>query len=362
MRQKILCLVVLFALVLAFTGCGGSKTVSPENQAAGSDVKAEDNTGSDNTDTTSTGETDITTADQNESGDVQQNDQQSNADTLVSEDFLMQIEDVFSITGRGTVATGLILSGQVSTGAEVELVGLSDSPKNVVIGGIESFRKMLDTAIAGDNVGIMINEIDKADVQRGQVLAAKGSISAHNTFSADIVFTEKQDDAFFSQGGFNGLSYFFTTDSNTVYYFGQTLPDENGKLSVTAQMLAKLPMNEGTEFRVKRDGKTIASGVVTGVDVEITAVPGFENISIPDSETQSAADDDATNCSIKLLNYGTQKVQVIKIIREVTGLDLKEAKALADYTPSIIKENITLEEAQSIKSKLEEAGAAAEII
>ncbi len=380
MKQKLFYLIVLFALTLAFTGCGGSKTISPENQAASPVAQVEENIQTDDIDAASTGETDIAAVDQNKSEDVQQDDQQGTADNLVSEDFLMQIEDVFSITGRGTVATGKILSGQVSVDAEVELVGLADQPRIVTVGGIEMFRKLLDTAIAGDNVGIVLNDIERNDVQRGQVLAAKGSISAHNTFSADIVFTEKQADAFFSRGSFDGLSYFFTTDSNTVFYFDQALPDENGKLSVTAQMLARLPMKEGTTFRVLRGGTDIASGVVTSVDVEITAEPGIENGSIPDSTEQSAAEASDTaasnagitdadnadagpaNFGVKLLSCGDQKIQVIKIIREITGLGLKEAKELADYTPSVIKENITQNEAEDIKSKLEGAGAAVDII
>jgi ribosomal protein L7/L12 len=365
MRQKILCMIMLFALMLAFTGCGSGKAVSAEDPAAASDVETEGNTGTVNADAEAADETDIAAAGQNGSGDVQQENDQGNTDTLVSEDFLMQIEDVFSLTDRGTVVTGLILSGQVSIGAEVELVGFADSTKNVVIGGIESFTNRLDTAKAGDNVGISLNVIEEADVQRGQVLAAKGFIAAHDTFTAEIIFAGDQDDAFFSQGGFIGQSYFFTTDSNTAYYFGQVLPDENGRLSVTAQTLARLPMKEGTTFRVKQDGKTIASGVVTGVDADITAVPGFENINLPDITAQFGADgidDGPAIYSVQLLSYGTQKVNVIKVIREITGLDLKAAKELADYTPSIVKDKLTQKEAESIRSKLEEAGASAEII
>lgn len=373
MRQKILCLIVLFSLVLTLTGCGSNKTVSPENQAAVSDVKAEDNPVAGNTDAASTDETDNAAVDQHEE-DIQQNDQQGNTGALVSEDFLMQIEDVFSITGRGTVVTGVVLSGQVSTDAEVELVGLADEPVTITVGGIEMFRELLDTAVEGDNVGILLNDIQRSDVQRGQVLAAKGSISAHNTFSANIAFIEKQSDVFYSQGSFTALSNFFATDSNTIYYFGQARPDENGIISVKAKMLAKLPMKEGTPFRVLLNGTSIAVGVVTGVDVEITTEPAVENadmqdnaiqpaISSPDAGTASdTADQGAAEFSVKLLNYGDQKIQVIKVIREVTGLDLKAAKELADYTPSIIKKDITQKEAESIKAKLEGAGAAVEII
>lgn len=391
MRQKILCIMVLSALILAFTGCSGNKTASPENQTEGPDIKAADNTKAGNDKLNSASETEIDAADLNNAGEGRQDGQQAKPDAPVSEDFLMQIEDVFSITGRGTVATGKVLAGYVSVEAEVELIGLADEPRAVTVSGIEAFRELKDMAKEGDNVGILLNDLEKSDVQRGQVLAAKGSISAHDTFSADIVFSEKQTDAFFSQGKFNALSYFFTTDSNAVFYFGQDRPDENDKMSVRAQILAKLPMKEGTPFNVLRSGTVIASGVVTGVDVDVKAGPGAGNDesagqsgpNASDTETSDAAKSDPgtsdavtnnaetsgpdnsvagdTNADVKLLSYGNQKIQVVKIIREITGLDLKEAKGLVDNAPSVIKENITQKEAEGIKTKLEAVGAAVEI-
>lgn len=266
-------------------------------------------------------------------------------DVIVSEDFMMGIEDIFSITGRGTVVTGKILSGHVSVGAEVEIVGFADEPQDTTVGGIEIFRELIDTAISGDNVGILLDDIERSDVERGQVLAAKGYISAHNTFSADLTFIDAQPEGFFEDGNITALCYFRTTDSMAQLYFDKEGPDEIGILPTQAKMISKMPMKEGTTFVVRQSGKDIATGTVTAVDIDINLDTNL----------------DTEGAYITLIDPGDNKIKVIQEIRGITGLGLAEAKKLIDETPSIVKKDISLEEAEDIKEKLENLGATVQI-
>lgn len=268
---------------------------------------------------------------------------------LISEDFMMQIDDVFSVSGRGTVATGTILSGYVSVGAEVELVGFSSETKLANVQGIEVFRKLLDTAVAGDSVGILLDSLKKADIQRGQVLAAKGYISAHDEFTAKLKFTDTQ---WLSKGEIEGQCYFFTTNTSGTVYCDPSTLDEEGYITARVKTLEKLPMRLGTTFELRQSGTVIASGEVTYLGTE------------PNEEGKNGGDN-ATDTQglvkVTLIDPGTQKVNVIKEVREITGLGLKEAKELVDYTPSVIMESVSEEEAETIKSRLESLGAKVEI-
>ncbi|CUH93435.1 ribosomal protein L7/L12 [Herbinix luporum] len=285
---------------------------------------------------------------------------------LISKDFLMQIEETYSISGKGAVATGKILSGYISTNAVVDIVGLRDEAKSAKVGSIRISDKRKDTAKAGDTVSILLNNIEESDVERGQVLAAKGTISAHNTFYADLTFTANDSEDFFKNGKLDALCYFFTTDSTAILYYNYDDIDENGCVPVQAKMVAKLPMKVGTPFMVQVDGEEIAMGKVTAVDVDIdidTVLEwNLENVNEEDSDEEGPFSFIGKgNVNITLVEVGDRKVNLIKDIREITGLEIKEAKKLVDEAPSLIIENITKEEAALIKEQLESQGATVEI-
>ncbi|MBP7174979.1 MAG: ribosomal protein L7/L12 [Thermoclostridium sp.] len=311
------------------------------------------------------------------SGDDTTAGDSSHQDSLVSDDFFMPVEDVFSITGRGTVVTGHILTGHISTGAEIELVGLSEEGRMVTAGGIEMFRKITDHAQAGDNVGIILEGLERTDVERGQAITAKGNVSAHKTFSATLNFEEGVE-INASNGVIKALCYFFTTDTTSTIYLDEN-PDNAGSTTARIELLASLPMKEGTTFTVRHEGKVIASGEVTALDIEMSKKPvqaGEININASNvSNTSSAANtsspsdapndqkpDDNGGYSVTLVSSGSQKIKLIKAIRDITGLGLAEAKALVDNTPSVIKTGLTMEQAQIIKDELDAVEATAEVL
>jgi len=186
----------------------------------------------------------------------------------VDKPFLMPVEDVFTITGRGTVATGRVDRGIVKTGDEVEVVGLRDTVKTVVT-GVEMHRKTLDQGIAGDNVGVLLRGVGRDDIERGQVLAKPGSITPHTEFKGSVYILKKEEggrhSAFF--GGYRPQFYFRTTDVTGVV----TLPDEvemvmpgdNVELSVS--LIKPIAMEEGLRFAIREGGRTVGAGVVTQV-------------------------------------------------------------------------------------------------
>jgi len=184
--------------------------------------------------------------------------------------FLMSIEDVFSIKGRGTVVTGRIDRGLVKVGDEVEIVGLTEAPRKTTVTGVEMFQKTLDQGIAGDNVGVLVRGIEKDDVERGQVLAKPGSITPHKKFEAEIYVLTKEEGGrhtpFFA--GYKPQFYFRTTDvTGAVTLLGgaeMCMPGDNVKVEVD---LASKPiaMEEGLRFAVREGGRTVGSGVVTKI-------------------------------------------------------------------------------------------------
>lgn len=266
------------------------------------------------------------------------------SEDLVSEDFLMQVEDVFTITGRGTVVTGTILSGYVWVGAEVELVGFGGETKTTRVGGIEAFRKLMDKAEAGDSIGLMVSDLKRDEIQRGQVLAAKGYMSATNGFMAKLRFT---DDKWLGESKFTGKCYFFTTETtSTVDCDPKTLEDGTVMADIITDEI--LPMRVGTPFELRHSGAVIATGEVThlGIMPRAAEISDADRIGI---------------IEVTLIETGSQKVEVIKEIRAILGLDLKAAKELVDYAPSLIKETESMEEALDIKSRLEGLGAKVEI-
>ena len=187
----------------------------------------------------------------------------------VDKPFLMPVEDVFTITGRGTVATGRVERGQVKTGDEVEIVGLSDTAKSVVT-GVEMHRKTLDSGMAGDNVGVLLRGVSRDDIERGQVLAKPGSITPHTKFRGSVYVLKKEEggrhSAFFA--GYRPQFYFRTTDVTGVCTLPadveMVMPGDNVELNV--ELIKPIAMEEGLRFAIREGGRTVGAGVVTGIE------------------------------------------------------------------------------------------------
>ncbi|HIQ20680.1 MAG TPA: elongation factor Tu [Planctomycetes bacterium] len=183
--------------------------------------------------------------------------------------FLMAIEDVFSIEGRGTVATGRIEQGTVRVGDEVEIVGLSPEPRKTVITGVEMFNKTLEEGIAGDNVGCLLRGIKRDEIERGQVLAKPGSITPHTKFEAEVYVLSKEEGGrhtpFFS--GYRPQFYFRTTDvTGSLQLLGgaeMCMPGDNVRLGV--ELISPIAMDENVRFAIREGGRTVGSGVVTKI-------------------------------------------------------------------------------------------------
>lgn len=183
--------------------------------------------------------------------------------------FLMPVEDVFTITGRGTVATGRVERGQVKVGEEVEIVGLSEAPRKTVVTGVEMFRKLLDFAQAGDNIGALLRGVERKDIERGQVLAKPGSIKPHTSFTAEVYVLSKEEGGrhtpFFN--GYRPQFYFRTTDVTGVVTLPEgiemVMPGDNVK--VTIELITSIAMEEGLRFAIREGGRTVGAGVVTGI-------------------------------------------------------------------------------------------------
>ena len=182
--------------------------------------------------------------------------------------FLMPIEDVFSISGRGTVVTGRIERGKVKVGEEVEIVGFRDTQKTVVT-GVEMFRKILDEGQAGDNVGVLLRGIKREDVERGQVLALPGSITPHTKFEASAYVLTKEEGGrhtpFFT--GYRPQFYFRTTDVTGVLHLPEgtemVMPGDN--IKITGELITPVAMDEGLRFAIREGGRTVGAGVVSKI-------------------------------------------------------------------------------------------------
>ena len=183
--------------------------------------------------------------------------------------FLMPIEDVFSITGRGTVATGRVSRGKIKVGDPVELVGIAKEVKKTVATGLEMFRKLLDESIAGDNIGVLLRGTERAEVERGMVIAKPGSITPHTKFKAQIYVLKKDEGGrhtpFFP--GYRPQFYFRTTDVTGTVKLPEdvkmVMPGDN--IEIEGDLIAPIAMEEGLRFAIREGGKTVASGVVTKI-------------------------------------------------------------------------------------------------
>jgi len=185
----------------------------------------------------------------------------------VDKPFLMAVEDVFSIEGRGTVATGRVERGIVKVGDEIEIIGLTESRKTIVT-GVEMFRKLLDQGQAGDNVGCLLRGVKRDEVERGQVLAKPGSITPHTKFEAEVYCLSKEEGGrhtpFFS--GYRPQFYFRTTDvtgTSNLVDAEMCMPGDNVRLSV--ELHKPIAMDDGVRFAIREGGRTVGSGVVTKI-------------------------------------------------------------------------------------------------
>jgi elongation factor Tu len=187
----------------------------------------------------------------------------------VDKPFLMPVEDVFTITGRGTVATGRVERGTVKVSDTVEIVGLTDETRSVVVTGVEMFRKQLDQALAGDNIGALLRGVQRTDIERGQVLAKPGSIHPHTHFHSEVYVLTKEEGGrhtpFFT--GYRPQFYFRTTDVTGTIELPQgvemVMPGDNIKMTI--KLITPIAIEQGLRFAIREGGRTVASGVVSEI-------------------------------------------------------------------------------------------------
>jgi elongation factor Tu len=187
----------------------------------------------------------------------------------VDKPFLMPVEDVFSITGRGTVATGRVERGTLKVSDTVEIVGLMDEPRSTVVTGVEMFRKLLDQAVAGDNIGALLRGIQRDEIERGQVLAKPGSIKPHTEFNAQVYVLTREEGGrhtpFFN--GYRPQFYFRTTDVTGVIELPEgvemVMPGDNVNMKV--KLITPIAIEEGLRFAIREGGRTVGAGAVTQV-------------------------------------------------------------------------------------------------
>jgi len=187
----------------------------------------------------------------------------------IEKPFLMPVEDVFTITGRGTVATGRVERGVVKIGDEVEVIGLAESTRKTIVTGVEMFRKLLDSAQAGDNIGALLRGVERKDIERGQVLAKTGSVKPHTNFTAQVYVLTKEEGGrhkpFFT--GYRPQFYFRTTDVTGVISLPEgtemVMPGDN--ITVSVELISPIAIEEGTRFAIREGGRTVGAGAVATI-------------------------------------------------------------------------------------------------
>ena len=184
--------------------------------------------------------------------------------------FIMPVEDVFTITGRGTVATGRVERGEVKVGDTVEIVGMQDKPTSTVVTGVEMFRKILDQAVAGDNIGALLRGIERSDIERGQVLAKPGTIHPHTKFTAEVYVLTKEEGGrhtpFFN--GYRPQFYFRTTDvtGNIELPEGTEMCMPGDNVTMKIELITPIAIEEGLRFAIREGGHTVGAGVVSAIE------------------------------------------------------------------------------------------------
>jgi len=183
--------------------------------------------------------------------------------------FLMPVEDVFTITGRGTVATGRVERGQIKVGEEVEIVGLAEDPRKSVVTGVEMFRKLLDFAQAGDNIGALLRGVERKDIERGQVICKPGSIKPHTNFQASVYVMKKEEGGrhtpFFNN--YRPQFYFRTTDVTGIVTLPEgtemVMPGDN--ITFNVELISQIAIEDGTRFAIREGGRTVGAGIVVNI-------------------------------------------------------------------------------------------------
>jgi len=187
----------------------------------------------------------------------------------IDKPFLMPVEDVFSITGRGTVATGRVERGAVKVGEQVEIVGLTDESRTTVVTGVEMFRKTLEQGVAGDNIGVLLRGVEKDEIERGQVLAKPGSIKPHTKFKGEVYVLSKEEGGrhtpFFT--GYRPQFYFRTTDvtGSAVLPEGVEMVMPGDNITMSIELITPIALEEGLRFAIREGGRTIGKGVVSSI-------------------------------------------------------------------------------------------------
>jgi len=185
--------------------------------------------------------------------------------------FLMAVEDVFTITGRGTVATGRVERGQLKSMEEVEIVGLSAAPRKTVCTGIEMFRKTLDYCEAGDNVGLLLRGVDRTSIERGMVCCKPGSIKPHTKFTAEVYVLSKEEGGRHTPfvSGYRPQFFFRTTDVTGTLNLPEgvemVMPGDN--ITMTIELISNVAMEQGSKFAIREGGRTVGAGTITQVEV-----------------------------------------------------------------------------------------------
>ena len=188
----------------------------------------------------------------------------------VDKPFLMPVEDIFSITGRGTVATGRVERGTVKVQDTVEIVGLTEEKRQVVVTGVEMFRKLLDEAYAGDNIGLLLRGVQRNEIERGQVLAKPGTINPHTKFSSEVYVLKKEEGGRHTPfvNGYRPQFYFRTTDVTGVVKLPDgvemVMPGDNIRMDI--ELISPIAIEEGLRFAIREGGRTVGSGVVTKIN------------------------------------------------------------------------------------------------
>ncbi len=183
--------------------------------------------------------------------------------------FLMPVEDVFTITGRGTVATGRVERGQLNVGDEVEIVGLSDERSKTTVTGIEMFRKLLDYAEAGDNIGALLRGVQRSEIERGQVLCKPGSINPHTKFRGQVYILKKEEGGRHTPfvNNYRPQFYFRTTDvTGTINLVGTEMAMPGDNLEMDVELITPIAIEEGLRFAIREGGRTVGSGVVIAIN------------------------------------------------------------------------------------------------
>jgi len=187
----------------------------------------------------------------------------------IDKPFLMPVEDIFTISGRGTVATGRVERGKVKVGEEIEIVGLHKESQKKVVTGVEMFKKLLDEGVAGDNIGVLLRGTERKDIERGMVLAKTGSIKPHTKFKSEVYVLTKEEGGrhtpFFT--GYRPQFYFRTTDVTGVAHLPEgiemVMPGDNTQMSV--ELIAPIAMEKGLRFAIREGGRTVGAGTVAEI-------------------------------------------------------------------------------------------------